>query len=236
MARKKDIVPKGTVEERLERFLVELGKDADLGRALVATGLSLNAVTYRRKRDPEFAAGWELAFERAGKARDHLVFLDVFSKTGNQTEALRLSGMKRTELLARKRDDPEFAEAFADAQAVANDALEAEARRRAVEGVDDLVVQSGYVVYMTDESGKVLLDEIGQPIPVKKKVYSDKLLETLLKANMPEKYRENVKVDHAVTGGVLLLAGKAPSEDDWEKRMEQKRLERAGRVIEHGAS
>lgn len=56
----------------------------------------------------------------------------------------------------------------------------------------------------------------------------------MLKANRPDKYRENVKVDHAVSGGVLLLAAKAPtSEEEWEERMARKRLAQQGKVIEH---
>lgn len=222
-----------SLQERCDRFLEVLGRTGHVADALQATGLKMDAVLYRKRKNHDFSAGWDLALETAGKARDYLVFLDVLSKTGNQTEALRLSGMRRADVLARKRDDPDFAEAFNEAVAVSNDALEAEARRRAVEGVEELVIQSGSPVYERDAKGNILCDEIGQPIPVKKKVYSDKLLETMLKANMPEKYRENVKVDHAVTGGVLLLAGKAPTQDEWEQRMEQKRLAQQGKVIEH---
>lgn len=222
-----------SLQERCDLFLDVLGKTGHVAEALKATGLKMDAVLYRKRKNPDFAAGWDLALESAGRARDYLVFLDVFAKTGNQTEALKLSGMRRADLLAKKRDDPDFAEAFNEALAISNDALEAEARRRAVEGVEELVIQSGSPVYHLDAKGNILCDELGEPIPIKKKVYSDKLLETMLKANMPEKYRENVKVDHAVTGGVLLLAGKAPSQDEWEKRMEQKRLASQGKVIEH---
>ena len=217
--------PRGApLAERLELFLEYLAERGDAADAMRRAGLSLDAVSYRRRRDPEFAAGWELAVARAGKAREHLVFLDVYRKTGNQTEALRLSGLRRADVAARLRDDPDFVQAFEDARLEASDLLEAEARRRAVDGVEDLVVQGGRVVYQTGPDGRVLLDELGQPVPVVKRLYSDRLLETLLKANAPEKFRENLKVDHAVTGGVLLLSAKAPAtEEEWEARMSRKR-------------
>lgn len=226
--------------ERLALFLEVLGRTGHVDEGLRATGLSMNAVTHRRRKDPDFAAGWELALDTAGARRAHLLFLDVYSKTGNMTEACRLSGLRRADVLAKKKDDPEgFGAAMREAEAEAADVLEAEARRRAVEGTDDLVIHSGAPVYHRDAKGKVVCDELGQPIPVVKKIYSDRLLETLLKANNPDKFRENVKVDHAVTGGVLLIGqkGPPPTEEEWEQRMQQRRLKASNqaKVIEHDA-
>ncbi|MGH7056864.1 MAG: hypothetical protein ACREFZ_03135 [Acetobacteraceae bacterium] len=60
---------------------------------------------------------------------------------------------------------------------VAVDALEAEARRRALEGVATAVVYGG----------RVVLDNAGAPLTIRR--YSDALLTLLLRAHRPEKYR-----------------------------------------------
>ena len=68
--------------------------------------------------------------------------------------------------------DPDFALAWDEAVNIAADALEREAWRRAVEGFEEPVHYRGEVV------GYV-------------KKYSDRMLELLLKAHRPEKYRES---------------------------------------------
>jgi len=62
------------------------------------------------------------------------------------------------------------------------DAAEAELRRRAVEGSEELIISMGKAV--RDKRGK----------PMKKRVYSDNLLVAYLKAHRPEEYRENINV------------------------------------------
>lgn len=228
------VLNKVPLKERFEHFLVELEDTGDVAKACDATGLSLKAVNFRRRKDADFDAGWELALTRSGALGAYQTFLDVYAKTGNMSEALKLSGISRADVVSRMRDDPEFAEVFNHAKEEATDALEGEARRRAYHGVARPIVQSGKIVYHLDANGNVLCDELGAPIPVMNVEFSDKLLEVLLKANRPEKYRENIKVDHAVSGGVLMLTGKiAPTDEEWEKNMERKRLDAARKVIEH---
>ena len=79
----------------------------------------------------------------------------------------------------------DFAAQWDEAMQVAVDALEAEARRRAVEGVDEPVYYKGQ-----------LIDTI--------KKYSDNLLITLLKAHRPEKFRERFEHTGA-DGGPLRI-------------------------------
>lgn len=100
----------------------------------------------------------------------------------------------------------EFHEAWGSALSVAVDVLENEARRRAVDGVEDVIVQKGIQAFVRDPAtGELVLDENGKPIPLTIRKYSDGLLTLLLKANRPEKYRENIKADVTVTGGVLAI-------------------------------
>jgi hypothetical protein len=65
--------------------------------------------------------------------------------------------------------DPDFAARWADALEEACDALEAEARRRAVEGVEEPVVSAGKLVCTVRR-------------------YSDTLLLALLRAHRPERF------------------------------------------------
>lgn len=69
-------------------------------------------------------------------------------------------------------------------------ALEAEAFRRAHDGVEDPIVYQGRFVYLTGPDGEPLLDADGNPRLAKLRKYSDTLLMFLMKAAMPEKYRE----------------------------------------------
>lgn len=74
------------------------------------------------------------------------------------------------------------------------DKLEAEMARRAIEGVDKPVFYKG------EEVGTI-------------REYSDQLAITLAKAVRPERFRDNVKVDADVNGGVLLVPGKMSVEE-----------------------
>ena len=89
-------------------------------------------------------------------------WLKVFAETGNVTVACRACRINRDTPYKYAARCPEFKAAWEEANEIACDALEAEARRRAL------------------EEG------------------SDKLLEILLKAHRPQKYRETHR--HELTG------------------------------------
>ena len=61
-------------------------------------------------------------------------FLAALAQSGNITEACKLTKVGRTTFYERRNSDPAFQSALKDAFAVATDALEAEARRRAMAG------------------------------------------------------------------------------------------------------
>jgi hypothetical protein len=123
-----------------------------------------------------------------------LVFLNELVHTGNVSAAARKARIHRDTAYAFRQladgptPNPEaaaFAKAWDAALKEAIDALELEARRRAVEGV---LEPAGW--YKGKAGGKV-------------RRYSDTLLVVLLKAHRPAKYRENVKMEHA--GEITLL-------------------------------
>lgn len=101
-------------------------------------------------------------------------FLAALATTGNISRAAAAAGVHRmTHYDWLEQDaDGSYAAAVAAAEAEAADLLEAEARRRALEGWDEAVYWRGREVGATRK-------------------YSDTLLIFLLKGARPEKYREN---------------------------------------------
>jgi hypothetical protein len=124
------------------------------------------------------------------------IFLDTLRQTGSVTAAARAAtphsrhrqgGLSTWLQLAQR--DPDFSEAM---QAAKDDALgrfEAEAVRRAVEGVERPIVSGGVVV-------------------VTERVYSDTLLTLKLRALAPEKYteRKNITLEGDVRVVGLMIA------------------------------
>jgi hypothetical protein len=73
----------------------------------------------------------EKAFER---------FLQVLGEGATVAEACRAAGMSRSTAYDRRDRDEQFRHAWADAVEAGTEALEAEARRRAMEGSDTLMI------------------------------------------------------------------------------------------------
>lgn len=107
-------------------------------------------------------------------------FLAAFSRTGTISHAATAAGIDR-----RNHNiwltDPVYRRAFLQAKEEANDYLESEARRRAVEGVDEA---DGYWYDKESNSFK--------PKGFVRR-YSDTLLIFLMKGAMPDKYRERIE-------------------------------------------
>ncbi len=100
-------------------------------------------------------------------------FLEHLRATCNVTESAQVAGVSRTAMYERRAIDPELAKAWDDAIEQATDALEKEARRRALDGVDKPVHFQGKRVDVIKE-------------------YSDPLLMFMLRGHRPHKYRERV--------------------------------------------
>lgn len=116
----------------------------------------------------------------------------------------------------------EFHEAWDAALEIGNDYLEQEAQRRAVDGYEEPVVHKGIQAFVRDPvTGELELDAHGRPIPLTIRRYSDRLLEVLLKARRPEKFRENMKIEAEISGGVLAIPQSDQanlSAEDWAAR------------------
>lgn len=107
-------------------------------------------------------------------------FLKLLATTGSVSLAAERAGISRSRLYHWRERDTHFAAAWREAIEIATDALEAEARRRAIEGVETTVVYGG----------RMVRDDSGKPLTVRR--YSDSLLALLLRAHRPEKYRERL--------------------------------------------
>ena len=122
-------------------------------------------------------------------------FLQILRETGVAAWAARQAGRSKSGFDALRRRDPEFARLCDDAIEEANGNIEAEAWRRATQGVDRYEVSGGQVVTHP---------ETGEPLV--RKEYSDSLMHTMLKARIQSyatKQYHEVKHQHAHVGAVL---------------------------------
>jgi hypothetical protein len=97
------------------------------------------------------------------------------------TAAVAVAGTSRTRVYSLRNADSAFADAWDEAEEIAADGLEDEARRRAVEGVPEPVVSGG----------KLIRDDAGQPVLIRR--YSDPLLLALLRAHRPARRERSVR-------------------------------------------
>lgn len=129
-------------------------------------------------------------------------FLTAYAATGIVQRAVDATGICRNTHYRWLREIEAYEEAWRAASEAANDALEFEARRRAVQGVTKLKFHQGQPIMLRcdkDDPGAMLIEHCEFPGDAPKMVwmryyteteYSDGLLTTLLKANRPEKFRE----------------------------------------------
>jgi len=136
-------------------------------------------------------------------------FLRAMGACGNVTIAANIAGVSRESAYRHRKTDKAFAEAWDDARDAACDLIEAEARRRAVDGVDEPVFYKGKPLMQgIDRSGKRVPADSPKAIktvPVTIKRYSDLLLIFLVKAARPEKYRDR----HHIAAGPSIAGSNA---------------------------
>ena len=118
----------------------------------------------------------KLTKERQGR------FLEALANTGSVTAAIAVANTSRTRVYELRKADPAFASAWQEAEEIATDRLEDEARRRAIEGIAEPLVSAG----------KLVRDKDGQPILVRR--YSEHLLLGLLKAHRPPRRERWVRL------------------------------------------
>jgi hypothetical protein len=107
-------------------------------------------------------------------------FFEEFGRTANVSAAAILAGYSRTSVYEYRRDDPEFAKRWENADRVATEHLEEALYNRAVFGVTryEPLMHQGQVVHIKEVTE-----------------YSDTAAIFLLKARNPDKYRERIEVN-----------------------------------------
>jgi hypothetical protein len=106
----------------------------------------------------------------------------VLADTANVAQACRAVTITRSTAYEWRAKSPSFSNSWDEAIETATDALEAEARRRGMEGVDEPVFQGGRKV------GTI-------------RRYSDRMLEILLKGHRPRVFSERFQVDPGLPVG-----------------------------------
>jgi hypothetical protein len=113
-------------------------------------------------------------------------WLAAFEVEGTVVLACKVAGVGRTTAYEWRQKDESFALAWADIEEATTEAMEREAYRRAVEGTVKPMVSAGKLVTEVKE-------------------YSDTLLIFMLKSRRPERYRDNVKVEHSGNVNVEMI-------------------------------
>lgn len=113
-------------------------------------------------------------------------FLQALAEADDVAAATTFAGVKRAKVYQLRKTDPAFAAQWDRAKEAAVGRLEQEARRRALEGLQEPLLSDG----------KIVRDDDGRPVAVRR--YSDDLLLALLKAHRPEMFG-----DHRLTGEAI---------------------------------
>lgn len=118
----------------------------------------------------------------AARQRKKALFLGSYAKAGNITIACQAADIHRSTYYEWTEHDSDFSAALKQAGEMAADLIEEACRQRAVEGV----VKETPIYHNGNYLGSVVETK-----------YSDVLAMFLLKGLRPQKYRENVAVDHS---------------------------------------
>jgi len=119
--------------------------------------------------------------------------------------ACEAAGYARRCVYRWRKEDPEFAAAWAEAMAIAGDLLEEEADRRGRDGYDEPVYYQG------EERGT-------------KRKYSDALLLARLKAVRPDQYRERITMPSFGQQNVTVVIRDFDTEDAMLRLVAEKKL------------
>ncbi len=133
----------------------------------------------------------------ARKAR----FLACYARIGVIGPACEASGIGRSTYKHWRKEDEDFDGACDLAFQEAVDMAELELRRRAIDGIDDVVMYKGEPVWRRHpDTGDLLLDDDFEPMPFVETRYSDRLLEVYVKAHR-HIYRERSALELGGIGG-----------------------------------
>ena len=145
-------------------------------------------------------------------------FLELLCLGNTVSHAAEIAGFARQTLYERKALDADFSAAWDEAHEAGTEAMEQEAKRRAIEGTIKPLTSRGEVVWASQKDGQIVTadTEGARLLPVMLHEYSDTLLIFLLKGRKPEVYRENVNISGRIQSdlsGLLTLARQSADYD-----------------------
>jgi hypothetical protein len=152
-------------------------------------------------------------------------FLAAMASTASVLRAAEIAGVDRTNHYLWTKKDPDYAAAFEIARMRGIDALEAEAVRRANEGVAKPIFHGGKraIDVVQNPDGSIKRDASGKPIgiPAAVREYSDTLLIFLLKGRNPAIFGDRFRQEHSGLDGkemvVIVRSVLDPPPGDREK-------------------
>lgn len=133
------------------------------------------------------------------------VYLEKLAETGLKGHAARHVGVSREIVRIERKRNPAFEELEQEALDFWAEGLEAEAVRRARDGVQVPVYYKGAVAGHVTE-------------------FSDRLMEVLLRGRIPEKYGQRLTGGDNISVSGVLVINQRPSADDWESQAGQAQL------------
>ncbi len=154
--------------------------------------------------DPQGFPGASIHAAATSLKKDRL--LGMLAKTGNLSLACQAAKLTRRQVRELRQVDEDFERSYGEAMDEAIDQLEAEAWRRALEGVEQPVLKDG----------KPVLDPVTNQ-PVIRRRYSDPLLVMLLRGSRPDKYQTRSAA--AVPADPRAFIEEIGSDEDPPKRM-----------------
>lgn len=143
-------------------------------------------------------------------------FLEHLRTSCNVAESCRQVGVASGVAYALRKTDADFAASWEDALEDSYDYLEAEARRRAFEGVEEPVVYQGQLspIFARNPDGTLETDDDGRPVLVinpdgspkylSVRKYSDSLAQFLLKGYRRKKFGEKIELTGKDGGPVAI--------------------------------
>jgi hypothetical protein len=146
-------------------------------------------------------------------------FLEAYCRTGLVCESCRQAGISYQTHYRWLADDPEYRRHIEDAKRAVCVLVDDEIINRAVHGIEEPIVYQGEIQYKLDANGK----RTDRPVTIRR--YSDTLLIFAAKALMPEKYRDNYKLD--VTSNVTV-----PRQDPELSRLTDEELDTLKALLE----
>lgn len=139
------------------------------------------------------------------RAEKQTRFIEVYRQCGNIKYSCQMAGISREMFYQWKKNNKTFQRLVEEAEPEVDDTVEYAAFEEGVIGVEEPVVSSGKVMYVDEEvlneDGTPQLDSEGKPVTKRKMLTirrrNPTVLITLLKARLPQKYREKQQVEHS---------------------------------------